>query len=322
MNCYNCSVVLNEENSSREHIINNSLGGRLKSNKLLCKNCNNIILKPLDDEIEKQLGNLADLLGIKKDRKKKDIRIPLKTKGGKTKYFGSNLRPNHRLIIEDNNGKKTEINVDGDKKFDSLIIAKQKENPKARYIEVVEQPPDELYYYGNTDKPGLVIFGGPVYFRAIAKMAVNFYLFKDYPIRYCKELITIIKGENKDIRCINYYYPTHYFPHTLKENETTHIIHLVGDKKNKILYAYIELFNFENFLIIFSMNYDESDFQETYCYDLRNNTEIEKDIKIKITRDQAEFLYSFSNSEPYQKEHGKKYSRFEKLIGQSQHIYK
>ena len=38
-NCYLCRQVLSKENESVEHIIPNSIGGRLKSKKLLCKKC-------------------------------------------------------------------------------------------------------------------------------------------------------------------------------------------------------------------------------------------------------------------------------------------
>ena len=39
--CYLCGEMLTSENESEEHIILNALGGRYKSKKLLCKNCNN-----------------------------------------------------------------------------------------------------------------------------------------------------------------------------------------------------------------------------------------------------------------------------------------
>lgn len=38
--CYLCGKLLNEANSSVEHIIPNAIGGHLKSKNLLCKDCN------------------------------------------------------------------------------------------------------------------------------------------------------------------------------------------------------------------------------------------------------------------------------------------
>jgi hypothetical protein len=69
-NCYICHNILNKANTSKEHIISNACGGRLKSYKLLCKACNEKMGADFDSELAKQINPLAVLHNIKRDRKK------------------------------------------------------------------------------------------------------------------------------------------------------------------------------------------------------------------------------------------------------------
>ncbi|RJQ25144.1 HNH endonuclease [Candidatus Parcubacteria bacterium] len=48
MECFYCGNLLEETNASKEHIIQNALGGILESTKICCKKCNNFISKKLD----------------------------------------------------------------------------------------------------------------------------------------------------------------------------------------------------------------------------------------------------------------------------------
>ena len=53
--CYLCGTEITEENKTVEHIVLNSIGGRLKSSKLICKNCNSKFGNTFDACLSKQL---------------------------------------------------------------------------------------------------------------------------------------------------------------------------------------------------------------------------------------------------------------------------
>lgn len=86
MNCYYCHEVLTKENKSEEHIIPNSLGGRMCSYRLLCKGCNEKLGGTIDVELYKQLGFIADAISAKRDRKKSDRRIKMIGDNGQVAY--------------------------------------------------------------------------------------------------------------------------------------------------------------------------------------------------------------------------------------------
>lgn len=66
--CYLCNAVLTTDNSSIEHIILNSIGGRLKSQELLCKKCNSLLGESSDKELSNQLSLFAGLFQVKRER--------------------------------------------------------------------------------------------------------------------------------------------------------------------------------------------------------------------------------------------------------------
>lgn len=69
LNCYFCGCTLTEQNKSMEHIVSNALGGKLKSDKLLCKKCNND-MGCWEDELSKKLMYFITSLEIKRERGK------------------------------------------------------------------------------------------------------------------------------------------------------------------------------------------------------------------------------------------------------------
>lgn len=68
--CAICGVCITASNNTREHIIQNALGGRLKVRGVLCKECNSNAGKSWDAELALQLNPLSLLLGIAREHGK------------------------------------------------------------------------------------------------------------------------------------------------------------------------------------------------------------------------------------------------------------
>jgi hypothetical protein len=319
MNCYNCNSPLVKGNISEEHIINNSIGGRLKSKKILCIECNTHFGDTIDKELENQIGVIAELLGIEKERPKSSVKIELKTLGGKSKYVGKKMRPHDTLSIQMPGGKKIVITTDNPEKYEKLKKDKLKELAKHNmtYTEGIEEPTPEKFYFKNhlSNKLGTFGTGGYDYFRAIAKIALNYYLHKDRDRQYISVVSKFIKGNSRN-NIVHFYYPIHYTIHDLKSNEISNIIHIKGDRECKILYAYIELMNMENFIIVFSKDYNGPEYTDTYCFDLNSQKEVNKEIVIKLCCFHFDYLNMISDS--HKKNHEIKFQRITKLIEERQ----
>lgn len=124
------------------------------------------------------------------------------------------------------------------------------------------------------------------YHRAVVKMCLNYYLSKGYPKQYCEQVKAFVRGDSTE-RIHHYYTP----PDEITDaTEVSHIIHLRGNKEIGALYAYIELFNMQNMIVIFSMEYTGEDIQVTYCYDVVQSKALSKDISLPLLRTELEEL--------------------------------
>jgi hypothetical protein len=317
MPCYSCDNEITKDNVSSEHIINNSIGGRIQSTELLCSDCNVKFSNTIDSKIEGQLGHLADLLGVKKDRPKNNVKIPLRTAKGEIKFVGRKMTPHDEIKVDIEGVRKFELTAETPERYEQLKKEKTEQLSKkfkVKYEETTKMPDGEKYFIGNSnsEKPGIIGFGGYDYFRGLAKIALNYYLSRGYQRSSIPAVVDFINGTSKDGNIVNYYYPSHYEIHDLKEGEVTHIIHVVGDSECKVLFVYLELFNFENVIVVLDRDYKGKPICDTYCYDLLAGKKIEKSMEIKLGCHHFEFLPIIARG--HRSEHERKFHRFEKII--------
>jgi len=285
--CYNCNSILTNTNKSVEHIINNSIGGRSKSINLICNECNLLFGNLIDKELADQIGIFADLLAVKRDRTKEGTKIQLANKNGELRLVGLGMMPLVRLTVNINGEKKN--NFINEIKYQEVLQKRIKELSKKfkkiEYKEGFEKPPKESLFIQNSlsRSPQEIGFGGINYFRSVAKIALNFYLSKKPNRQFCKDLISFVVT-GLGVCPVYFFYPTNIQPHNLYNDEVSHIIHIKGSSIYKFLYAYIELFNMQNFIVILNMDYTGEDVNITYAYDLLRNTELHKDVSIRINR--------------------------------------
>lgn len=317
-NCYACTNPITRENHSLEHIFNNSIGGSLSSNELLCKKCNEGFGETIDTELSGQLGDLAALLEIKRDRKTAQQPITMISESGQIKQVGPGMQPYAKLSFPAAD-KKVEL-FTSESKYEKLVRDKTKELSKKQevvFVESTELPTKEKYYIKNKfhDGDGFRRFGGFQIHRSVVKMCVNRYLFKGYDPIYCQLPIEFVNG-NKKPYIHFYYFPTTYHVHELQDGEVSNIIHIRADSRNRVVYAYIEIFNFENALVIFDMNFEGEDFEDTYAIDTFTGKEIEKKISIRLTRNNFEDLDLIARN--FDKEYIRRYNRLLQIIEKRQ----
>ena len=199
--CYLCKEVLFKENESVEHIIPNSIGGRLKSKKLLCKKCNSKLGTEYDSEVSKMYNLSMIVSGIKKDRIKKDRNKKFKTE----KLYWEDFH-NIRFCIE-RNKKGIKINPnnifnDGNNIFISGIneYVKEKEELlksgtlKNKVLKINDKTSlnmEDKIYLKREDK-----IDNEKLFKSVLKTGIGFYLEKGNNIEKVEDVRKILSQEN------------------------------------------------------------------------------------------------------------------------------
>jgi hypothetical protein len=284
--CYSCGEILTKELESSEHIIPNAIGGMLKSNKLLCKSCNNTFGNQSDAELAKQLEFFCNRLQVKRDRGEIQPVKNLKTKDGK----GYSILGDGRVKMDKPFFKEEEL---GEQLHLSFICNNMKEarqfmkGLKRKYPgfdleeELAKLKVGETYLNEPIGKS--ITIGGEEAFRSLIKTAVNFYLFHGGDRKNVLIPINAIKGIGNSDICNHFHSKLKIYNHT--EGEVIHLLHMVGNRKERALFCYIEYFSSLGFIILLNAEYTGQNISHTYTFDVLNGVEIEKEVSLELPRD-------------------------------------
>jgi hypothetical protein len=285
--CYISNDILTEENSSVEHIIPNALGGKLKSRKLLCEKWNVELGRTIDDTLSKSII-IPSLLDIKRERGKNPQLHGKDASGIKYHFIDKKTAkqaPRKPRRFKNENGEDViEFLAD---QANEVLNAVLKKNPNKSMDELnknIEYRPtnsENIVYFDNH----FSVLSGYDNYRAIVKIATNFYVYKRQDSLFCQSAINFVKGEDGSKGVVQYYY-TDDNVGNLANDEFSHIIYLKGDYSEKLLFCYIELFNVHNFIVVLNKEYDGPNFEETYIFDLDKQKKLERKIHLNIARNE------------------------------------
>jgi len=295
-NCYLCGVLLTPENKSVEHIILNAIGGRLKSSDLLCKNCNSKFGHDCDSTLAAQLSFLAIYLNVKREKGSHPIIKGAQDSEGKEYHIAAGGRPMEakpnvsKTAID--NGMQYSITARNEEEMIKILKDMKKKYPQLD-LEVAKQHFKRSERYLNDYLHNEVIIGGEAAMRSVTKTAVNYYIHIIKDKEQVQHLFPYIKGE------IDLEVATHYYsqkpPYKRNIGEVAHMIHLVGNKRSKLLYCYIEFFSCYSFLVLLSKDYVGENLVSTYCFDVIKGKEITKSITLKLKVGDLQKPYAFTS---------------------------
>ena len=285
--CYICEDVITKKNRTLEHIILNSIGGNLKSKKLICKRCNSGFGNQLDSELSRQLNHIANLLNIERNRgnpqpiigKNESNNEKWLLKSGGKPYKG---KPDFKEVIDEKGQKIISVQARCTKEAKKMIKGLAKKYPQIDEDKVMQNAINSSEYLENKIHFTSSI-GGQKSFRSICKTAVNYYIYNGGSKKLIFHLIPFIRdGIDKNI--------VWFFYNGIEiiEKESDQVIHsiiLIGDPKEKILYAYVEFFNTFKFIVLLNDNYNEEVINKIYIYDVLKCAEISKEVHIKLKKE-------------------------------------
>jgi len=293
--CYHCGEPFTDLNISEEHIILNACGGRLKSKDLLCKKCNSEFGSTYDQVLASQTNHLANLLHIKRDRDKPpDILGKVGATGKKIRIpYEGNMRMDKPEFSETKEGNQTKISAKArdEKEYGKMVMGLKRKYPFINEEELYKAAIREKGYLNDHVSIGIEL-GGDGAFRSITKSAINYFIHKGGDRKYITHLFPFLLGADMaDIVWFHYPYSPYY---ETGEREVSHIIKLVGDQKERILYCYLELFNCQNYVVKLNENYDGVPIDETYIYHLLESREVDKPVDMQFSRDQLTTIYQIA----------------------------
>lgn len=279
--CYYCEELLEESNSSTEHIIPNALGGKLKSKKLLCKKCNSKLGELLDAEITKALRPVMSLLYIPREKGVTSNLTNLQTSSGEKYHLEKGITPvpiAPKINIDEKNNH-IRIRARDEKEMEHIITQLQKKYPHLDKNSVKDNLTRTAEFLEEPLEMQLSI-GSPGFMKAILKMAINFYLLNVSRPNDITARIADIKSNNSLSPDIVRPYYTTQLANNKSEHEVAHTLFIRGITEAQLLYAYVELFSSFSFIVNLNTSYNGPDIEYQYSFDVLTRSQIDKAVSI------------------------------------------
>jgi hypothetical protein len=271
-NCYACAKQITLEISTKEHIILNAIGGRLKSKKLICKICNSKMGSLFDTELAKQLNVFANFFNIEREEGEVQRVKATDPETGEEYWLEPGGKPSMtRPLIEETekDGVVTLSVKANDERSLREVLKGKKRKHKGLDIEQAVLSSEKSQQYLDHQLRFTSTFGGPLAFRSVCKTAVNFFLHSGGALRHVSHLVDYIM-EDKGEGPVWFYFPPQDVIVNRGPKEVLHTIVIKGSPKEKLLAAYVEFFNAVRFVVVLNNNYQGGSFNKSYSFDVQH----------------------------------------------------
>lgn len=258
--CYVCRKVYDEKVTRRheEHIIQNAIGGKLTSNRILCEDCGGKLGDLIDTQFSSELALFNILHGTNRDREssKSGAKIEVLTKvkpeclSGSTTYRlceDYRVLPNRPIFFRDEIKKTITVVASTPKQAtDFSNSGPIQQLAKAGYT--IRQEAD----VGNYAEKFIFKFeaNSTAIIRGISKIALEFALHSGIESRFLEDFIVSfldVSGTEKIQKLVTQYYPVtdeeKIYETNKHKHEDWHPNHQITLFSNRSdLYCYVELF--------------------------------------------------------------------------------
>ena len=279
--CYLCGEGITPENDSLEHIIPNSLGGRLKTRGILCREHNTQLGIEIDAPFNQTIGIFTDQLNLNKDRNGYTQFEVYPRTGERIKHIvkGNIIAPARPYYDE----KKNFVYANSLKIAEQFIQTLQLSEEQDKNLKIYHNDGRKFYIENNLDP---TIFG-----KGLAKIAIGFALNNGVELKDLEEIIDKDKKQIKDPSLL-YYIQTETDKYVDKKIENFYPLHILRLKSDgNILGCFIELFSTIRLIVGLTNNYRGEPKDKFYLYSLNKQREISFEKEIKPILNEKNALY-------------------------------
>ncbi|MCK9639875.1 MAG: HNH endonuclease [Prolixibacteraceae bacterium] len=281
----------------KEHIIQNALGGRLKTDGILCESCGS----KLNDEIDTEFISLFKLF----TEKMKSKLAKERNRNISNEVKGRHMVSGKEIVYKDGRitAKKPHFEIDEVKKrvciyANQFIMVQYKEHVRrtllAQELPLEHYSIEEITEFADDENIGLYFSEGVNEFNAkwlmgYIKIATEFAIYCG--INRTQLLRTLDTKAKKLINtdCILPFFPIGVFDMMIEQNRIfleryypSHTLILFTEQNRpdkKVLFCYIDLFSTFQFYVVLNDNYSGDDVFKTYCQKLEKEIKPEVDFR-------------------------------------------
>ena len=293
-----CGNRLTKDNSPKEHVILNAIGGRKTVTGFICNRCNHETGRVWDAELAKQLNPLSLLLGIKRHRKDVPSQVFPTSSGGEVQLHDDGnmtiAKPSHEITTD---GNTTQLNISARsmKEVRKLLRRWQEKYPslKKRSVDDLLATAQARSHYSSDLIQIPLEFGGEKAGKSLVKSAVALVYDAGIDPRVCDlALDYLTKDDAKP--CFGYYYDDDRdLVGDRPVGKPFHCVYVKGDSGTGRILGYVEFYSLHRMVLCLSESYSGRDFQNLYAIDPVKGEEMSIDIDLRLSMSEVRSAFDY-----------------------------
>jgi hypothetical protein len=291
--CILCPVEITGENDSREHVIQNAIGGRKRAKGVLCTNCNTTTGREWDAEFARQLQALSAFFAITRQRGEVPPQ-PVTTLSGQQFIRRSDgqmtlARPSYEEVQTDA-GTRISISAPTPKLARQLL-----ERAKAKYPQIdaasIAASAQSTYQYLDEPIKMSLGFGGEKAGRSLVKSCVTLAVYAGIDAAQCINALEYLRNP-RGFPCFGYFYERDLIHN--RPSEVFHCVAVSGDPQSGQLIGYAEYFGLYRMIVGMSDRYTGRSLKAVYAINPITGTEITGlDVDLALTPQEIQDTYDY-----------------------------
>jgi hypothetical protein len=286
--CAYCGVEITPENRSREHILQNAIGGRKEVPNVFCHPCNSTFGHRWDSEAAQQLHFLSLKLEVVRD----DGEVPARyyqTISGKSVRLHPDghmsLPPEKPVVIEKDGQVQIQITAPNRRRAVEALQGQKRRYPK---LDVGAAIASMTYNESYLDEPiaGTLQFQGHGPYRSAVKSALTLAVSAGIRAEKCERALKFLKPDGQF--CFGFYYRRNLIVNR-PADRVFHCVGIKGDPRIGKLVGYVELFSIYRFVIALSENYNGPEIADSYSIDPAAGETLDLKLDLSFTEEQFRF---------------------------------
>ncbi len=293
--CALCETPLDDDNSSREHVIPNAIGGRKSVRNFICKQCNDKTGADWDKELVAQLQFFCTMLNIRRDRGKNQP-TPVETVKGEKLL----LLPDGSMTIPGtvfpacNHDNKTPLTfqVKSMKDLKKMLPGLKRKYPKLDIGKTIEQAVRKLpekEYLQDPWSVSLPPFLGGLAGRSVVKSCLALAYEAGLHIDDCEHAKNYLLSNGEP--CFGHHNETDIVTNR-PAKVFFHCIFVSGDPTSRQILAYAEYFGCQRIVARLSSNYDGDPFSCCHAIDPVTGQELDIEVHLNFTPEDIASIYA------------------------------
>ncbi|MFZ0608925.1 MAG: HNH endonuclease [Xanthobacteraceae bacterium] len=291
--CVRCNGCITEANDSREHVVPNAIGGKLKTKGFICTNCNSASGERWDAELSRQMNPLCLFFSIIRDRGVSPSQTFETSAGEKIRisHDGSLAldRPTYREVpIGD--GIRVEITARTMREARKMLQGVKRKFPRTDISGILDNVSINTFYAKGAVKFE-ILFGGEMAGRSLVKTALAFAHCSGISVENCGAARNYLRG-NRQVVPFGYFYESDLIEARPK-GLPLHCVAISGNPATGMLLGYVEYFGVLRVVICLSDKYVGDPVDRAYAIDPMNSNELNLSVRLTFSPSDMEAIYQY-----------------------------